>query len=356
MMGRSEKRPGNEREDIAKDEIDSAIGSHFMKRVLVTEPMHDDGMSLLYDRDDVEVVVAPDVQPDTLAALMPGVHGIAVRVAKFPAELLALAPDLEVISRHGVGCDNLDVAHLSERGVPVAIANGANSSSVAEHTMAMALTMARRLPAVDAAVRTDNWQARSQLLAHDLEDAVMLVVGFGRIGRKVAPRAKAFGMEVIVADIALDRALADSVGCEGIVDFREALPKTDIVTFHIPLDDMNRNIMSTGEFEMMKPGGMLINCARGGIVDEAAMLAALESGHLRAAGLDVFSDEPLSFDDPVLAALTKRDDVILAPHTGAASHGAMRAMAVMAAQNILDCFDGVLVPENVFNPGVLEAA
>ena len=181
----------------------------------------------------------------------------------------------------------------------------------------------------------------------------MLVVGFGRVGRKVAPRARAFGMNVTVCDIVLDRQLADDMGCEGIEDFREALPKADVVTLHIPLDERNHHIMSTAEFEMMKPGGVLINCARGGVVDEAAMLAALQSGQLGGACLDVFSEEPPPHDDPVIAAIMARDDVVLAPHAGAASYGAMRSMSVMATQNILDCFDGKLNPDNIFNLGGL---
>ncbi len=320
-----------------------------MKRVLVTEPMHEDGLALLHERADIEVIYADDPTHETLAKLLPNVHGVAIRTAKMPASLLASAPELEVVSRHGVGCDNIDVAHLSERGIPVAIANGANSTSVAELTMGMLLMLSRQLVAVDAVVRYDNWQARAGLLATDLEDATMLVVGFGRVGRKVAPRARAFGMNVTVADIVLDRQLADDMGCEGIEDFHEALPKADVVTLHIPLDERNYHLMSSAEFEMMKPGGVLINCARGGVVDEAAMLAALESGQLGAAGLDVFSEEPPPRDDPVLAALMKRDDVVLAPHAGAASYGAMRSMAVMAAQNILDCFDSKLKPDNIFN-------
>jgi len=320
-----------------------------MKRVLVTEPIHADGMALLQARPDIEIIQAENAHADTLARLLPGVHGIAVRTATLTADLLAHANDLEVVSRHGVGCDNVDVAHLTARDIPVAIAAGANSTSVAELTMAMILTLPRQLTALDAAVRNGNWQDRANLLATDLEDATMLIVGFGRIGRKVARRARAFGMQVVVADIALDEELAAELGCRGVEDFRAELGKADVVTMHIPLDDTTRHIFSGPELATMKPGALLINCARGGIVAEDALLSSLESGHIGGAGLDVFSQEPPPMDASALAALVSRDDVVLAPHAGAASHGAMRAMATMATQNILDCFDGTLKPDCTFN-------
>ena len=143
-----------------------------MKRVLVSEPIHQDGIELLRARDDVEVILADNSDPTTLARLIPGVHGIAVRTAKLSADLLSLGEDLEVVSRHGVGCDNVDVAHLSKRSIPVAIAAGANSTSVAELTFAMMLTLTRRLRDLDQAVRANNFSARSKLLAMDSQNTI----------------------------------------------------------------------------------------------------------------------------------------------------------------------------------------
>ena len=325
-----------------------------MKRVLVTEPIHEDGIELLRARDDVEVICADNADPATLARLIPGVHGIAVRTAKMSADILSQSKVLEIVSRHGVGCDNVDVAHLSERRIPVAIAAGANSTSVAELTFAMMLTLTRRLRDLDQAVRAHNFSARSKLLAQELEGANLLIVGFGRIGRKVAARACAFGMNVTVADIALDHALADQLGCKAIQDFRPELPYTDILSVHVPLDDNTLHLVSDEVLSQLKPGAILLNCARGGVVDEAALLKVLENGRLAGAGLDVFSTEPPPADNPIFSPLLAREDVVLAPHAGAASTGAMRAMAMMAAQNILDCFDGVLEPDCTFNLEALE--
>ena len=325
-----------------------------MKRVLVTEPFHQDGINLLNARGDVTVIQASNAEPGTLAQLIPGIHGIAVRTATMGSDLLGLSTELQVVSRHGVGCDNLDVAHLTARGIPVAIAAGANSTSVAELTFAMILSLTRRLRELGHAVKNNDFNARSTLLALELEGADLLVLGFGRIGQKVAARARAFGMNVTVADIALDHQLAAKMGCKVLPDFREGLSGTDILSVHVPLNETTRHIISKSELAQMKSGAIIINCARGGIVDETALLGALESGKLTGAGLDVYSIEPPPKEDPVLSRLLSRDDVILSPHSGAASTGAMRAMAMMAAQNILDCFDGKLQANCTFNRQELE--
>ena len=325
-----------------------------MKRVLVTEPFHQDGINLLNARGDLTVIQASNAEPGTLAQLIPGIHGIAVRTATMGSDLLGLSTELQVVSRHGVGCDNLDVAHLTARGIPVAIAAGANSTSVAELTFAMILSLTRRLRELGHAVKNNDFNARSTLLALELEGADLLVLGFGRIGQKVAARARAFGMNVKVADIALDHKLAAKMGCKVLPDFREGLSEIDILSVHVPLNETTRHIISKSELAQMKSGAILINCARGGIVDETALLGALESGKLTGAGLDVYSVEPPPKDDPVLSRLLSREDVILSPHSGAASTGAMRAMAMMAAQNILDCFDGKLQADCTFNRKELE--
>ena len=325
-----------------------------MKRVLVTEPFHQDGINLLNARGDVTVIQASNAEPGTLAQLIPGIHGIAVRTATMGSDLLGLSTELQVVSRHGVGCDNLDVAHLTARGIPVAIAAGANSTSVAELTFAMILSLTRRLRELGHAVKNNDFNARSTLLALELEGADLLVLGFGRIGQKVAARARAFGMNVTVADIALDHKLAAKMGCKVLPDFREGLSEIDILSVHVPLNETTRHIISKSELAQMKSGAILINCARGGIVDETALLGVLESGKLTGAGLDVYSVEPPPKEDPVLSRLLSREDVILSPHSGAASTGAMRAMAMMAAQNILDCFDGKLQVDCIFNHKELE--
>jgi len=316
-----------------------------MKRILITEPLLASGMDLLEERPDIEIVMAKDVTPETLREAVAGVHGMAVRVAKLPADILACANKLEVISRHGVGCDRLDMAHLNGRGIPVMIAAGANAPSVAEHTMGLLLAAARGLVAQDRDIRGGWFNKRLASLAVDLSSATMLIVGFGRVGRKLAPLARAFGMDVIVADIALDEALAKKMGCRGVTDFRPELPNADVICLHVPLDETTDKFISSNEFAAMKDGAILINCARGGVVDEAAMIAALDSGKLLAAGLDVFSVEPAPDDHPLFS----RTDVVLSPHSAAGSKMSMELSSQMTAQNLLDFFDGAPRKDCIFN-------
>lgn len=323
-----------------------------MKRVLVTEHMHERGFEILAARPDIEIAYIPDIEPETLRAAMEGVHGILVRSAKFPGDILAEARDLEVVSRHGVGCDNIDVAHLSARGLPMAIAAGANARSVAEHTLGFMLTAGRELSLLDRVVKAGRWADRNNYRAKDLIDSKVLIVGFGRIGRLVAPLCKAFGMDVVVADIALDRALADSMGVKAVEDFRPEIPDADFITLHIPLDDSTRHIFGAAELSAMKNDAILINCARGGVVDDDALLAALDAGELRGAALDVMDEEPPAADHPLIG----RDDVVMTPHNGAGAMSAAIAMAEMAAQNILDAFDGKLREDCTFNLAELGAA
>ncbi len=321
-----------------------------MKRVLVTEDMHARGFDVLKSASNIEVVRVDDIEPATLAAAVEDVDAIIVRSAVFPSDILEKAGRLQVISRHGVGCDNLDVAHLSSRGIPVAIASGANARSVAEHTLGLMLAAARELPLLDDVVKTGHWADRNNYRAADLYGAKALIVGFGRIGRLVAPLCKAFGMETVVADIALDEDLATEMGCRGIEDFRPELADADFVSLHVPLDDTTRHLVGKDELAMMKQGSILINCARGGIVDDAALLAALESGHLRGAGLDVMTNEPPAPDDTLML----RSDVVMTPHNGAGAMSAAIAMAEMSAQNVLDAFDGKLRADCTFNLAALE--
>lgn len=321
-----------------------------MKRVLVTEEIHPNGMAILEKAPGVEIVRIDDIEPKTLRAAVQDVDGIVVRMAMFPRDILQAAPRLQVVSRHGVGCDNIDVAHLTERGIPMAIAAGANALSVAEHTLGLMLACARDFVQQDEFVKSGQWADRNRFRALDLFDAKVVVVGFGRVGRRVAPLLKAMGMHVVVADIKLDEVLAKKMGCNGVVDFRPELAGADFLTLHVPLDDSTRHIVSTVELGAMNKGSIVINCARGGVVDDQALIAALNSGHIRAAGVDVMPVEPPAPDDPLIG----RKDVVMTPHNGAGAMSSVIAMAEMAAQNVIDLFDGKLANHCIFNFDALQ--
>lgn len=320
-----------------------------MPTVLITEPIDPAGTALL-DRAGLDWAFASATDEKTLAREAADARAMIVRVAPVTAAVLGAAPHLRVVAKHGVGCDNIDVAHLSARNVPMAISAGANAQSVAEHTLALLLAAARRLREQDAAMRAGAFNRRHELIATDLHGARALVIGYGRVGSRVARLLRAFGVDVTVADI---RPLEPEARAEGLAfvhDFREALPCADIVCLHVPLDASTAGMLDRATFARFKPNAVFVNCARGGVMDEAALEWALEHGPLAAAGVDVFTQEPTPADHPLFA----RDDIVVSPHTGAASRGAVVAMATMAAENVIAGLQGELLPERVFNLDALE--
>ena len=321
-----------------------------MKTVLLTEAIHPSGRAILTARGDVEVIETGGISPDLILDKIGQAHAVFVRLAKLDEPVLAAAENLEIVSRHGVGCDAVAVEYLTSRGIPVAIATNANSRSVMEHTMMLFLATARRLREHDSAIRTGDFAVRMRAIGGDLYGKQALIIGFGRIGKRVAAMCRAFGMDVTVADIALDREHAAELGCNAVEDFRPELSTADFVSLHVPLDHSTHHLLAASEFAAMKQGAIVINCARGAVLDEDALAAALQSGHLGAAGIDVFEIEPAPADHPLFG----RDDVIVTPHSAGTSEDALKRTAELAAQNILDCFDGKLKRENVFNPQVLD--
>jgi D-3-phosphoglycerate dehydrogenase len=218
-----------------------------------------------------------------------------------------------------------------------------------EHTLAMMLALAKRLGDYDRAVRAGDYQVKFKLDAIDIAGRTVLILGLGRIGSRVAKACGALGMKCLGVDPALSEDRIGALGCEPVRDFRAALPRADFVTIHCPLQADTRNLIGAKELALMKPSAFLINCARGGIVDEAALLAALNGGKLKGAGLDVQVREPPPPDDPLLQC----ERLILSPHSAATTQEGIVRMAVATAQNICDFFDGKLDPANVFNPEAL---
>lgn len=321
-----------------------------MKRILVVEPMHAAGTGLVEGDPAYEVLHAPDTRPETLIPMMTGVHAAAVRTANLPREVLAASDCLEIVSRHGVGCDNLDMDYLNARQIPVAIALNANAVSVAEHTLMLMLAVVRRMRAQDIAVRDGRFAERNSLFGGDLMGARVLIVGYGAIGRLVAARCRAFGMRISAAGPDLGPRDVEADDDIMLQDYREGLGAADFVSLHLPLNDRTRHMITDSTFDRMKQGAILINTARGGIVDEAALVRALQSGKAGGAGIDVFSEEPPAQSHPLLS----RDDVVLTPHNGTASHGAIREMSRMTFQNIRDFHDGILQRACIFNPDTLK--
>jgi len=319
-------------------------------RVIVIQPIHDEGMQILHARNDIEVIVPENPDPATWSNFLPGTEALCVRLTKIPRSLIEAAPDLKIISRHGVGCDNIDVEAATEHGVVVATVGLANAPSVVEHTLSLMLALAKRLFDVDRDVRGGDYMRKLKLEAQDIGGRTVLIIGLGRIGSRLAKTLNALGMKCLGVDPAYTPAQIDAMGCEPVADFRSALPRADFVTVHTPLQDDTRNLIGARELAAMKPTAYLINCARGGIVDEKALLEALESRRIMGAALDVQVDEPPKPNDPLL----KCDRLILTPHSATATSETYIRSAKTVAQNVLDMIDGRLPESHVFNPEVLK--
>ena len=283
------------------------------------------------------------------APLINRADGLVIRTQPLSAATIARAERLRIVSRHGVGFDAVDVAALSARGIPLAVVGDVNSASVAEHAMTMLLTVAKRAVRADAAVRAGEWGWRDRLEAREVAGRALLILGYGRIGRHLARMAAGFGMEVRAHDPYLERLGWPEGDVRPATDLLEALAWADAVSVHVPKAD--RPLLGAAEVAAMKPGAILVNTARGGIVDEAALAAALRSGRLDGAGLDVFDDEPPEPGHPLLAL----DRTTLSPHIAGLTAEAAERMAVASVRNVLDHFDGRIDTGLVVNGAALHA-
>ena len=300
-----------------------------MPRLLVADRLDPAVIDLARARD-VDLRYAPELaaDPAALCAAVADVEALAVRsAARVSAEVLAAAPNLRVIGRAGVGVDSIDVAAATARGIVVLNTPFGNTITTAEHTMAMMLALARHVPRADAALRSGRWQ-RAEFLGLELHGKVLGIIGCGHVGSEVAGRAQAFGMRVQVYDPFLTPERARSLAVLRVDDLEELLAAADIVSLHVPRTDETRNLLSRARIAAMKPGARLVNCARGGIVDEAALAEALASGALGGAAIDVFASEPVTRHPLFSLANT-----VVTPHLGAST---AEAQAKVSRQIVAD--------------------
>jgi D-3-phosphoglycerate dehydrogenase / 2-oxoglutarate reductase len=320
-----------------------------MPKVLVVQPFHEDGMKLLKTRSDVVCEVV-DGALEELAEKIADADGVTIRTSLLPAAVIERAARLKVVSRHGVGYDNIDVDALTRRGIPLAIAADANATAVAEHTLYFMLALAKQGLRYDRATREGQWAVRNSLDAVDLLGRRVLIMGFGRIGREVAKRCAAFGMAVMVYDPYVQANVIEAAGdYRSVPDFEAALGETDVLSVHMPLGAESRGLIGAAELAALPAHAFVINAARGGIIDEDALHHALTSGKIAGAGLDVFDQEPPPDDHPLFAL----ENVILSPHSAGLSKEAAIRMAISTARNVLAGIEGKLDPSMVVNREVL---
>jgi D-3-phosphoglycerate dehydrogenase / 2-oxoglutarate reductase len=307
-------------------------------RILICDDLHPDGIARLRELG-FEPEERVGMSPEELLTAVPDVHGVMVRSAsKINADVIAAAPNLEVVGRAGVGVDNVDVKAATQRGVVVMNTPTGNTVTTGELAISLLCSVARHIPRADRLTRSGTWKKKG-LMGTEITGKTLGVIGLGRIGSVVAERGQGLRMNVIAHDPYLSATGASSpVDGVDLVDLDTLLAQADFISLHVPLLDSTRNIISKEAIAKMKPGARLINAARGGLVDEHALAEALESGHLAGAALDVMAEEPPAPDHPLLG----REDVILTPHLGASSHEAQRKVAVDLADQFGTFFnDGV---------------
>lgn len=318
------------------------------KKVLIVGPIHDHGMDLLASRDDVTVEVIDTLDPEVIQKHAADAHGIGVRVAKINRAVIENAPNLQVVSRHGVGYDSVDVETLTERGIPLCIAPRSNAPSVAEQAMMFMLVHAKKMHVLDPMVRAGEWNRRSEVEAFDLAGRTLLICGLGRIGSRLAKRALAFDMKVFGYDPYIDQEKIRAMGIEPVADFRAVLGECHMVSVHCPRNKETIGLIGKNELDALPVGSLVINCARGGIVDEPALLDAVRSGRVVGAGLDVFDEEP-AFEHPFFG----EPNILMTPHSAGMSLEARQRSSYQTVENILAVFDGTLDPDVVVNKEVL---
>ena len=298
-------------------------------KILISDNLAKVGVELLQQRGQFEVDFKPGLKPEELKAAIGDYEGLIVRSeSKVTADIIAAADKLKVIGRAGSGVDNIDTPAATARGIVVMNAAAGNSVTTAEQTIALLMALARKIPQAHAKLKNGVWDKKS-FMGTELQGKTLGIIGLGNIGKIVAARAQGLAMKVVAYDPFITKEAAAKAGIE-VGTLHEVFTRADFVTVHTPLTDETRGIVGTAAFEKMKKGVRIINCARGGLVDETALYHALKSGKVAGAALDVFVKEPVPADHPLLTL----DEVIVTPHLGASTTEAQDSVAVIIAEQV----------------------
>ena len=310
-----------------------------MKKILVIQPIHEEGINLLKNNPNFEYEVVDNVDTEFLKSKIKDCDGISIRTAKLSGEIIEVANNLKIISRHGVGYDNIDLEVSKKQDITLAITATANAVAVAEHVMFMILNISKRGSMYDDTVKSGKFNERNKLpKTVELWNKNILIAGFGRIGQALIKRCLGFEMNVFVFDPFVSKEFIEKRGGTKVDNLSETSKDMDAMSLHIPLNDETKNIINYELLKSMKKNCIIINAARGGIVNEVDLDRALNENLIFGAGLDVFEIEPPSENNPLL----KNKKVFLSPHTAAFTEECMTRMGKETIQNIFDFFDGNL--------------
>ncbi len=310
-----------------------------MKKILIIQPIHEAGIELLKKNPDYEFEVVENIDTEFLKSKIKNCDGISIRTAKLPGNVIESANNLKIISRHGVGYDNIDLEVSKKKNLTLAITATANAIAVAEHVMFLLLNISKRKNMYDDTVKEGKFNDRNKLpKTVELWDKNILIAGFGRIGKALIKRCLGFEMKVFVYDPFVSQDIIEKLGGIKVDSMEETCKDMDAISLHIPLNDKTKNIINYDLLQTMKKNCIVINAARGGIVNEIDLDRALKENLIFGAGLDVFKTEPPEQNNPLL----KNDKVFLSPHTASFTEECMTRMGKETVQNIIDFFDNKL--------------
>ena len=310
-----------------------------MKKILIIQPIHEAGIELLKYNNNYEFEIIEDAEISNLKSKIVDCDGVSIRTAKLPAEAINAAKSLKIISRHGVGYDNIDLKSSKDKNITIAITATANAVAVAEHVMFMLLSISKRKNLYDESVKTGKFNERNRLpKTVELWNKNILIAGFGRIGKALIKRCLGFEMNVFVYDPFVSSDVIEDIGGKKVENLEDSVKKMDAVSLHVPLTEKTKNLINYELLKTMKKNCIIINAARGGIVNETDLDRALNENLIFGAGIDVFEKEPPNDNNPLL----KNEKVFLSPHTASFTEECMTRMGIETIQNIIDFFDNKL--------------
>ena len=313
-------------------------------KVLVSDPIAEQGIEIL--KNEVDVDIKTGLPPADLIKIIGDYEALIVRSeTQVTKDVINASKKLKIIGRAGVGVDNIDVNAATERGIIVVNAPEGNTISAAEHTIAMMMAMSRNIPQANASLKSKKWD-RKKFMGVEVRDKTLGVIGLGRIGSEVAKRAQGMEMKILAYDPFISAERAKDLGVE-LTTVEDIVKRADYITVHTPLTKETKDLINTKEFAIMKKGARVINCARGGIINEEALAKAVKDGIVSSAAIDVFTKEP-PFDNPLL----ELDRVIVTPHLGASTEEAQINVAVTVAEQIVNALKGMPVKNAINMPYV----
>ena len=305
-------------------------------KIAVIEEIHKDGLELLKDHPDFEYELITNISEENLIKKLPDFDACTLRVSKLDEKILKYCKKLKVISRHGVGIDNVDLGYIKKNNISLLVTATANAVAVAEHVLSMFLSLSKSIIDYDTEVRKGNFKSNAKnITTFELLNKNILIAGFGRIGKKLIKRCLAFDTKVYVYDPYVDEEIIKKYGGIKINNIEEGLKIADYVSLHMPLTVETKNLLNYSVFKKMKKNSIIVNTARGGIINEIDLEKALNEGLIFGAGLDVFANEPIEKNNPLL----KNNKVILSPHSATFTNECTSRMGIETTKNIIDFFE-----------------